>query len=119
MVGLLHQLVYIERGVDHDRVDKIINHSRNAVDTAPVYRVGELWVVIGISAPWSEDYGVRVALRCSTICMKSRAVGSEASSRSLKSRQSNASTSTLVRARTSAVRRVSSRIPISPKTSPR
>ena len=41
MVGLLHQLVYIERGVDHDQVDKIINHSRNAVDTAnPVLQGG-------------------------------------------------------------------------------
>jgi ABC-type uncharacterized transport system substrate-binding protein len=32
--------------------------------------VGEPWVVIGISAPWSADYGVvNIALRCPTICM--------------------------------------------------
>ena len=67
----------------------------------------------------SRYYAGSAALRCSTIRMKSRAVGSEVSSRSLKSRQSNASTSTSLCARTSAVRRVSSRIPISPKTSPR
>ena len=52
MVGLLHQLVCIEAGVDHDRVDKIINHSRNAVSPpSRSYRVGELWVAIRVSAP--------------------------------------------------------------------
>src|SRR5262252_1228761 len=75
-------------------------------------------LVFGRRPRAARYYAGSAALRCSTIRMKSRAVGSEASSRSLKSRQSNASTSTSLRARTSAVRRVSSRIPISPKTSP-
>ena len=51
MMGFVYPWIRVQAGIDHDPVDKVIDHGGDAVDTAePLVKAGRIWVAIGPSS---------------------------------------------------------------------